>query len=311
MKYNLFLNFISLTFVYSCNQNSVEEVTIPEDNQNQTAIEKPIYDDVQNYECNRIIISYYDNTTPINPSYKHYGPFSTAVIYETTSNLVIDGFEQMTSEAEKTGYCCCPEYNYTISFYDGTKDFKKYYVDTLEFENKVRIFEQNYQYSFIIEKKIWEKYLSEFEIISFSEYSIHDLSYARKIYCYTLENDLPIITCNRASKEWMNFDGDFKIKVATVGEKLEESIVYSKIRDAYPTDTFKIETISHYQRCGSYDGHDCYEELILQIFCNKDFYDKFNIYSPKSFFDKAFAEFYVLGTKEELSKVDQIEKESE
>ena len=307
-----FYILILLLTMFGCQQNS-DDKKKSTDKQVQTnaSVDKEIRKVEPKFQCSRIIISLYDNTTPASQSYKSYGPFSTELIYETIDQKVLDDFEQMTKQAEKTGYCCCPDRNYTISFYDKTNNYQDYFVDTVEFKDKVRIYQSSFQFSYIVDKIKWSKYLSDLKKISFNEYFISDLKTARKVYNYTIEKDLPIITSNRVSKEWMTFDGDFKVKVAVVGEKLDEDKVYTNIKKAYPKDTFKIETISHYQMCGSYDGHDCYEEVILQIFCNKDFYNKFKIYTPKSFYDEAIAEFYILGTREKLNQIDKLAKKED
>ena len=278
---------------------------------NATTIEKLKVIDEPKYQCSRIIISLYDNKIPLSKSYKNYGPFSTELIYETKDQKVLDDFYLMTKQAKKTLYFCCPERNYTISFYDKTSNYQDYFVDMVEFKDKVRISQSDLQFSYIVEKKRWLSFLTKLKKISFNEYFISDLKTARKVYNYTIVNDLPIITSNIVSKEWMTFDGDFKVKVAVVGEKLDEAKVYANIINAYPKDTFKIETISHYRECGFNKGNDCYEEVILQIFCNKDFYDKFKIYTPKSFYDKAIAKFYILGTREKLNQIDKLAKKEE
>lgn len=298
--------------MFGCQQNTDNKQKSTEKQvQTNTSVEKTTTKVEPKFQFNRIIISLYDNTTPESKSYKSYGPFSTELIYETTDKKALADFEQMTNQAERTGYCCCPDRNYTISFYDKTNNYEDYFVDTVEFKDKVRIYQSSFQFSYIVDKIKWSKYLTELKKISYNEYFISNLKTAKKVYSYTIENDLPIINSNRVSKEWMTFDGDFKVKVAVVGEKLDEAKVYANIRKAYPKDTFKIETISHYQMCGAYDGHDCYEEVILQIFCNKYFYDKFKIYTPKSFYDKAIAEFCILGTREKLNQIDKLAKKEE
>ncbi|MBN8695277.1 MAG: hypothetical protein J0L87_02000 [Bacteroidetes bacterium] len=306
-----YILFLSLT-ILGCQQNSNDKQKSA-DKQIQTSetVDKPTEKSETKFHCSRIIISLYDKTIPQSQSEQSYAPFSTELIYETEDPKVLDNFEQMTKQAKRTGYCCCPERNYTISFYDKTYNFQHYYVDTVEVKDKVRIYESSFQFSYIIDKIKWLSFLTELRKISFNEYFISDLKTARKVHTYTIENDLPIITSKRTSKEWMNFDGDFKVRVAVVGEKLDENKVYANIKKAYPKDSFKIETISKYQMCGSHEGNDCYEEIILQIFCNKDFYDKFKVYSPKSFYDKAIAEFYVLGTRENLNKIDKLAKKEE
>lgn len=300
-----YILILSLT-IFSCQQNS-------QDKQNRTKETKGTSkkNAEPKFSCSRILVSFYDNNVIPSKSNKNYGTFSTELIYETKEQKIIDEFVQMTRLAFRTGYCCCPKRNYTISFYDKTNNYEDYFVDTIEFKDKVRIYQASFQFSYIVEKVKWRNYLTKLNEISFNEYFITNLKTAREVYAYTIEKDLPIITSNRFTKEWMNFDGDFKVKVAVVGEKLNEAKVYQNINMAYPKDKFKIETISQYQMCGSYDGHDCYEEIILQIFCNKDFYDKFEIYKPKSFYDTASAEFFVLGTRENLNKIDNITQKEE
>lgn len=298
--------------IFGCQQNSDDkQKSVDKQFQAETTIDQQIIKVEPNFKCSRIIISLYDNSTPPSQSYESYGPFSTELIYQTEDKKVLSNFEQMTKQSTRTGYCCCPDRNYAISFYDKTNKYQDYFVDTVEFKEKVRIFQSSYQFSYIVDKPKWLSFLAELDKISYNEYFISDLKTARKVYSYTIENDLPIITSNRVSKKWMTFDGDFKVKVAVVGEKLDEEKVYANIKKAYPKDNFKIETISHYQMCGSYKGNDCYEEVILQIFCNKDFYDKFKIYTTKSFYDEAIAEFYVLGERNELNKLDKIAEKKE
>ncbi len=306
MKTKEFYLLILLLAVIGCQQNS-DDKQVP----TNIPLDKGIVKVEPKLQCNRIIISFYNNTTPASQSYKNYGSFSTELIYETIDQKVIYDFEQMIKQTKRTGYCCCPDRNYTISFYDKTNNYQDYFVDTVEFKDKVRIYQSSCQFSYIVDKIKWSKYLNELQKISFNEYFITDLKTARNVYSYTIVNNMPIVTSNRVSKEWMTFDGDFKVKVAVVGEKLDEEKVYANIKKAYPKDTFKIETISHYQMCGSDGGNDCYEEVILQIFSNKDFYDKFKIYSPKSFYDGAIAEFYVLGSMEKLNQIDKLAKKEE
>ncbi len=304
----LFILIISLT-IFGCQQSSDDKKkSVNSAIQTNDTIEKPIVKAEPKYQCSRIIISLCDNENPSSLSYKNYGPFSTELIYETKDQKVLDDFDKMTNQAKRTGYYCCPNRNYIISFYDRTYNYQNYFVDIDEFKDKVRIFQSGLQFSYIVQKTKWLEFLTELNKISFNEYFIPDLKIARKLFKYTIDNDLPIIISNRSSKEWMTFDGDFKVKVAVVGEKLDEGKVYANIKKAYPNDNFKIETISQYRMCGSNEGNDCYEEVILQIFCNLDFYIKFNIYTPKSFYNKAIAEFYILGKREQLNQIDKFVK---
>ena len=71
----------------------------------------------------------------------------------------IEGFKKLFENAEYTGYCCCPQTNYSINFYKGSEKISTYFLDTVEFKNKIRIFQSSYQFSYIIENDVWEKYL--------------------------------------------------------------------------------------------------------------------------------------------------------
>ncbi|RTY85907.1 hypothetical protein [Flavobacterium sp. GT3R68] len=80
---------------------------------------------------------------------------------ETKSDQQIKSLGGTLRQPTKTDYCCCPQTNYSISFYKDDKRIGIYFVDTIEFKNKVRVFEGSYQYSMIIEKEFWKNYLKE------------------------------------------------------------------------------------------------------------------------------------------------------
>ncbi len=73
----------------------------------------------------------------------------------------IGGFEKLFENSNYTGYCCCPETDLSIDFYKDSEKIDNYFVDTIEFKDKVRIFEKSYQYSFLVEKQKWKNYLKE------------------------------------------------------------------------------------------------------------------------------------------------------
>ena len=84
-------------------------------------------------------------------------------VCEVTNQNQILHFERVFKNGKRTGYCCCPDINYSIYFYQNKEKeyFALYHVDTIEFKNKVRIYETGYQYSYIVDKKIWNDYLNE------------------------------------------------------------------------------------------------------------------------------------------------------
>lgn len=85
-------------------------------------------------------------------------------VYEAKSNKQLKMFKDLFINAERTDYCCCPEENYYVSFYYFENEFFHYYVDTVEFKEKVRIYESSYQYSYLVDKKLWNNYLNEIRI---------------------------------------------------------------------------------------------------------------------------------------------------
>lgn len=83
--------------------------------------------------------------------------------YEANTKDQLTTFKNLFVSSEKTDYCCCPDENYSISFYHYQNNFDYYLVDTIEFKNKVRIYEVGYQYSYIIQKDLWKSYLKQLE----------------------------------------------------------------------------------------------------------------------------------------------------
>ena len=73
----------------------------------------------------------------------------------------IENFSNLFDNAEQTDYCCCPKPIYTISLLQRGKQLEMYYLDTIEFKNKVRIYERSFQYSYIIEKQKWKTFLAK------------------------------------------------------------------------------------------------------------------------------------------------------
>lgn len=84
--------------------------------------------------------------------------------YETLNISQVNDFKKLFENKTKTDYCCCPAENYSISFYKKENNFNYYLVDTIEFKNKIRIYEVGYQYSYLIDKELWKNYLKEINI---------------------------------------------------------------------------------------------------------------------------------------------------
>ena len=90
--------------------------------------------------------------------------FENKVIFKTEKSEGIKKFEKLFENSDYTDYCCCPETNYCIDFYKDSKKIDSFFADTLEFKNKIRVFESGFQYSFIIEKAKWKTFLNDIRI---------------------------------------------------------------------------------------------------------------------------------------------------
>lgn len=82
-------------------------------------------------------------------------------IYEAKTEEQLKLFRNVFKNAQLTDYCCCPDENYFISFYHSKKVIGSYWIDTLEFKDKIRIYDPGYQYSFIIDKIMWEAFFQK------------------------------------------------------------------------------------------------------------------------------------------------------
>lgn len=83
--------------------------------------------------------------------------------FKAINKQQLEGFDRLFINAEKTGYCCCPTAIYSIHFLNKKEELDLFYVDTLQFKNKVRIYSGGLQYSYIVEKQKWKDYLKEIE----------------------------------------------------------------------------------------------------------------------------------------------------
>lgn len=152
MRKSLFLILISF-FIFSCSSKT------------QYVVEN-IFD---NFSFNttlsnssEIVIKVYDSTITHNRS-GSLESFIPKKEYKIKKRQQLEDFENIFAKAEKTGYCCCPISTYSIHFLNQKETLDLFYVDTLEFKDKVRIFESSYQYSYIIDKQNWKDYLKEIE----------------------------------------------------------------------------------------------------------------------------------------------------
>ncbi|WP_337964755.1 hypothetical protein [uncultured Flavobacterium sp.] len=109
----------------------------------------------------QIVIKAYDSTlTNKRINVEAYIPTKT---YKTSTKKQLEDFDKIFVNTEKTDYCCCPRSSYSIHFLNKKEELDCFYVDTIEFKNKVRICETSYQFSYIIDKQNWKDYLNELE----------------------------------------------------------------------------------------------------------------------------------------------------
>ncbi len=246
MKRNLTIFIILITIISCLNKDK--------DSQEKNDNSKGLDLDLKNEKCSNIIISYYETTDFGRSSWINYKPFTLKTIHSANKAESIDKFNSILKNSTKTGYCCCPEKHYIISFYDKSESFKSYYVDTVSVKNKVRIFEPSYQYSYMIEKNTWLNYLSKIDTVGYRELRLYGEKEKREFYKYCQLNNLPIVISNTSSKNWMKFEGFFYCKYSSIGEYLDEEKLTEKFKKAYPKDFYEIETASRFQMCGENKG---------------------------------------------------------
>ncbi|MFB3388879.1 hypothetical protein [Flavobacterium sp. LAR06] len=151
MKRAFFL-ILTLIFIVGCNSK----------------IENTLEDVIDNYSFNKtksnskeIIIKLYD-TTITKRRITDVEFFPSKKEFKALNKQQLESFDRLFINAKKTGYCCCPTAIYSIHFLNTKEELDLLYVDTLQFKNKVRIYEKGLQYSYIIEKQKWKDYLNEF-----------------------------------------------------------------------------------------------------------------------------------------------------
>jgi predicted small secreted protein len=284
----------------SKNEKIKSEVT---DLQLSSIIAFPDFGKKKTSKYDRIIISRYQKRErPFVSDLRDYKPFTTEEILDVDLNQ----FEVLLTKGRKTGYCCCPERDYQIIFFNGAEETKRFFINKNSSKTQIRIYQRRYQFSYLIDKVIWNEFISNQKKIDFSIYNIREYSKSQEAFEYLISKRLPNLTSETTSLKWMEFEGEFNVSISTVDKKISEEDIYKNIYKQYPNGGYKIETIGKYKMCGSINGHDCYEEYVLRIYCNKDFHDKFNTYLPKSYFDEAVGAFMVLGDSSELSKMEKL-----
>lgn len=107
-----------------------------------------------------IIIKLYD-TAVTKKRVSDVESFTSKKEFKVLNRKQIEAFSEIFINAEKTGYCCCSTAIYSIHFLNQKEELDLFYVDTLEFKDKVRIYEDSFQYSYIVDKQYWKDYLEK------------------------------------------------------------------------------------------------------------------------------------------------------
>jgi hypothetical protein len=148
-----FILFFVFFSIFSCNKKS------------QSTIENLM----DNFSFNRtisnssvIIIKLHD-TAVTKKRVSDVESFTPKKEFKALNRKQIEAFNEVFTNAEKTGYCCCSTAIYSIHFLNQKEELDLFYVDTLEFKDKVRIYEDGFQYSYIVDKQNWKDYLHEIE----------------------------------------------------------------------------------------------------------------------------------------------------
>lgn len=87
--------------------------------------------------------------------------FDTNSRFIASNNAEIAAFENLFDNLTVTDYCCCPERNFEIRFYSDSTNINTFYADEVTIKDSVRIYQQSYQFSYIINKKKWDDFLAE------------------------------------------------------------------------------------------------------------------------------------------------------
>lgn len=258
--------------------------------------------------CNRILIFSEDSVKGYSDKpHRNYSlfacyPFNNKEIYEISGT--VKQFDSLLKTGKRTGYCCCPQTNYKISFYNNTDEFDNYYVDTLELKDTVRIYQTSFQFSYLIEKEKWIKFLRNTKKITYKEYKTNNLTLAREIFKISQKSNLPILTSHNVSDYWMYFNGSFNAQISSNEEELDDEKIIEELNDKYSNINYKINV-------GSIDIERNDRNLIKStvettVYCNKDFYDKFSIFKTKKYlFKETKAQFYVIGSQKQLENFDK------
>lgn len=144
---NLFLKTLVFLSLISCNKISEKLTEISNKNEFYSAID----------DSNKITFKI--NKTTKNRAVREEYSFETKPSHFTENTKQISEFRGLFDNVKSTGYCCCPNADLKIEFYnkDSVKDY--FFLDSTTIEDSVIIFQKSYQFSKKISKVSWDDYL--------------------------------------------------------------------------------------------------------------------------------------------------------
>lgn len=230
-------------------------------------------------------------------------------IRELIDTSAIQDFLILLKKNYNDRYCCCPETAFNLMFYDGNNKFHSYEIEDLDSTESVLVFDRSYQYSYQIPREQWSLFLDKFDNANSRDFFIGNLNTSKAVLNYINKNNLPFFQNDNRSSKWDEFEGEFKFTASRIGkEELKESEITNNIKTAYPNEFCDIDFSNYHRQCGSYDGSDCITERTVTVSCSEGFYNQFDIYGPKSYYNKLYADIIVVGSIEQLNNIDSLSK---
>ena len=144
------LIFLTFAFFASLTLNSCSS------KDNSVVENKPIYvkpKDKFHQTCdssNKLIFTRYD----IGPDSHLLQDLDKTIWKNTITDLAkVEKFRNLFDSVKNGGYCCCMRTHYTVSFYKDNIELGLYYIDTTDIKDKIVLFGQSFQTSYIIKLK--------------------------------------------------------------------------------------------------------------------------------------------------------------
>lgn len=77
------------------------------------------------------------------------------VVWEDTitDSEKVEKFKNLFAPVKNGGYCCCMKTHYTVTLYKDNTELGLYYIDTTDIKDKIVLFGQSYNISYIIKLK--------------------------------------------------------------------------------------------------------------------------------------------------------------